>query len=80
MFLLLTINLFAFIFFRIDKFFAINNISRISEKTLLSLSFLGPFGAIIGMNLFRHKTKKLKFKSVYLFLLLHLLIIYYLKY
>ncbi|ACZ01909.1 DUF1294 domain-containing protein [Streptobacillus moniliformis] len=80
MFLLLTINLFAFIFFGIDKFFAINNISRISEKTLLSLSFLGPFGAIIGMNLFRHKTKKLKFKSVYLFLLLHLLIIYYLKY
>ncbi|WP_066901468.1 DUF1294 domain-containing protein [Streptobacillus notomytis] len=76
---LLTVNFLVFISFGIDKFLAIKNMVRIPEKTLLLLSLIGPFGAIIGMNFFRHKTKKLKFKSIYLFLILHLLVIYYLK-
>lgn len=47
----------------IDKSFAKNKKRRISEKTLLLLSFLfGGIGAMFGMVLFNHKTSKLKFR------------------
>ncbi|ADN36294.1 protein of unknown function DUF1294 [Methanolacinia petrolearia DSM 11571] len=45
------------------------------EKKLLLLSFLGPFGGAFGMKIFRHKTMKLKFKLVYVFLVLHVVVI-----
>lgn len=36
---------------------------RISENTLIIISILGgSIGSIIGMQLFRHKTKHIKFK------------------
>ena len=36
---------------------------RISENTLILISILGgSIGSIIGMQLFRHKTKHVKFK------------------
>ena len=47
----------------IDKYKAINNQWRISEKLLIGSAFLmGGLGAFLGMMLFRHKTKQLKFK------------------
>ena len=47
----------------IDKYKAIKNQWRISEKLLIGLAFLmGGLGAFFGMLLFRHKTKQLKFK------------------
>ena len=65
------INLCSFILMYIDKSKAINNEYRISEKQLFIISFIGGFiGIYIGMNLFRHKTKKISFKIVILLSLL----------
>ena len=59
---LLIINLIAFITFGVDKYKAIHNKWRISEATLITLSAIGGgFGALLGMKLFHHKTKKPKF-------------------
>lgn len=47
----------------IDKKKAIKKKWRISEQTLLSVSFIGgSLGAYLAMILFRHKTKHFKFK------------------
>jgi uncharacterized membrane protein YsdA (DUF1294 family) len=47
----------------IDKYKAIKNNYRISENTLLLISILGGgIGSLLGMILFHHKTKKLKFQ------------------
>lgn len=56
------INIICFIVYGIDKFLAKKNCFRISERCLFLFSlFGGALGAIIGMLLFRHKTKKFKF-------------------
>ena len=58
----LIINISTFIIYGIDKYLAIKNLYRISEKILLLLSILGgSIGALISMYLFHHKTKKAKF-------------------
>jgi uncharacterized membrane protein YsdA (DUF1294 family) len=44
---------------------------RIPEKILLLSAFFGPFGAYGAMKLLRHKTQKLKFSLVPVFLLVH---------
>ncbi|MBN2733799.1 MAG: DUF1294 domain-containing protein [Methanomicrobiaceae archaeon] len=69
------LNIIALLAFAIDKRKARKGKWRTPEKTLLILSLIGPFGAVFGMKLFRHKTMKLKFKLVYLFVILHLLAI-----
>lgn len=47
----------------IDKEKAKRHKWRISENTLIFISILGgSIGSIIGMQLFRHKTKHMKFK------------------
>jgi uncharacterized membrane protein YsdA (DUF1294 family) len=49
----------VFIVFGVDKFFAMKNMYRISEKNLLALAiFGGGLGALLGQRIFRHKTKK----------------------
>ena len=61
--IIIIINITSFLLMGIDKYFAIKNHWRISEKTLLLSSFLGGgIGALFGMFLFRHKTKKILFK------------------
>jgi uncharacterized membrane protein YsdA (DUF1294 family) len=65
----------AFLAFALDKRSAERNRLRISERFLLLSAAAGPFGALMGMKLFRHKTRKLKFYLVPAFLFLHLLII-----
>lgn len=74
----ISINLLTFIIFGFDKLLAIKNKRRISEKTLLLLSFIGGcFLEFIGMFLYRHKTKKIKFYLLnILFILCYVLIIY----
>lgn len=48
--------------FGIDKWKAQKDRYRIPEKTLLGVALLGgSIGAGIGMWLFRHKTRKMKF-------------------
>ena len=60
---ILFINIFSFTLMLIDKKKAIKKKRRISEQTLLSVSFIGgSLGAYLAMILFRHKTKHFKFK------------------
>ena len=55
-------NVIVFLTYGIDKLKAIKNGWRISEKALLMMAFfMGGVGAYLGMQTFRHKTKKLKF-------------------
>ena len=60
---LVFINLFSFFIYGIDKFLAIKHYYRISEFIILCFGFIGGvLGSILGMLVFRHKTKKIKFK------------------
>ena len=65
-------NLISFTIFYIDKRKAIKGKNRISENSLLLSAFL-------SMQIFRHKTTKLKFRIlVPLFFVMKVLILYYL--
>ena len=56
-------NIAVFLIYGIDKFFAIKKRSRIPENVLILTALLmGGVGAFAGMYLFRHKTRKLKFR------------------
>ncbi|MBO4319257.1 MAG: DUF1294 domain-containing protein [Treponema sp.] len=72
------ISLLAFIFYGVDKHKAANNKWRIPELTLFSFALLGgSIGALIGMKVFHHKTRKASFWFVnILFLVLHALVVY----
>ncbi len=60
---LVIINYIAFSLYHLDKARAIKGKRRISEKNLLTIvAFGGTLGAWIGMNKYRHKTKKRSFK------------------
>ncbi len=74
---LLLINIFSFVMYGIDKRRAVRGKWRIPEKTLLLTAFGGgSIGALAGMCLFHHKTRKLKFLIlVPLALVLHLFIL-----
>lgn len=59
---LIIINAAAFLFMLMDKQKARKNLWRIPERTLLAVAILGgSLGGVLGMQLFRHKTRKLKF-------------------
>ena len=61
------INIFSFIVCLVDKIDAIYDRYRVPEKVLLMLAFCGGcFGMALSMVLFHHKTRKMKFKLVYL--------------
>ena len=66
-FYLVFVNAFIFIVCCVDKVNACNGGVRIRESFLLSISFFGGcFGFLFGMYLFHHKTRKNKFKSIYI--------------
>ena len=74
---LIIINFFSFIICYIDKKQAIKNKYRVSELFLLNLCLVGGcFGFCLGMNLHHHKTKKIRFKLVYVYCLIWIIIIY----
>lgn len=55
-------NIIVFFMFGIDKRKALKNRWRISEKMLLTCAFaMGGIGSGLGMYIFRHKTKHMKF-------------------
>ena len=59
---LIIINLIGFFVMLIDKRKAKKGAWRISEQALFYITLLGGgFGTILGMYVFRHKTKKLRF-------------------
>lgn len=72
--LLAAVNLLAFVLYGVDKLKAKKGAWRIPEATLLLVAFLcGSLGALLGMEVFRHKTKHAKFRIlVPLFLILHI--------
>ena len=45
----------------VDKHFAVRGKWRISERVLMILGFFGGIGVWMGMYIFHHKTKKIKF-------------------
>jgi len=56
-------NIVTFALYGADKQKARKNKRRISEATLILCAFImGGAGALLGMSVFRHKTKHLKFK------------------
>ena len=62
--LFIAVNAVNFCLYGIDKRKAIKEKRRISEKTLLLWGVVAPFGGLIGMRCFRHKTKKFYFYLV----------------
>lgn len=67
-------NIIAFFMYGIDKLKAKHRRWRIPEATLLGIAAVGgSLGAFAGMQIFRHKTKHLRFQIlVPLFLILHI--------
>ena len=59
---LLLVNAAGFLLMLVDKIKAKRNLWRIPEATLMGVAAIGgSIGAIAGMNLFRHKTRHVKF-------------------
>ncbi|RXA16466.1 DUF1294 domain-containing protein [Methanosarcina sp. MSH10X1] len=70
------LNAASYILYGMDKFKAKQARWRISEQSLLIASLFGPIGALIGMQHFRHKTRKPMFKIlVPAFTGLHLMLV-----
>lgn len=56
-------SLTTFSFFGLDKLLALRSRRRVAERNLLGLAFLGgAVGGLLGMVLFRHKTRGLAFR------------------
>ncbi len=65
------INLIAFVQMAVDKRRAVKQRRRIPEAQLITPALLGGFpGTLLGMLLFRHKTKKRSFQLKLLFALM----------
>jgi uncharacterized membrane protein YsdA (DUF1294 family) len=75
---LVFINVVCFAIFGLDKRKAVKHQQRISEKTLLILTFFGgTIGAVMGMLIFRHKISKKSFLLKWgLVVLIQIVIIY----
>ena len=73
------INIVTFFFFAIDKYRAVRNKSRIRIVTLLGMAFAGgTAGALPGIYLLRHKTKKNYFTvGVPLMMVMQVLALFY---
>ena len=74
-------NVTTFLLFGLDKRKAIKKQWRISEKTLIGASFaMGAVGSLIGMKLFKHKTKHKKFVILLpIAVLVNLVVIYLIR-
>lgn len=75
---LLLINVFTLTLFGYDKDMAEKKKKRVSEKTLLTFTFLGgTLGALIGMRMYKHKTSKTSFQIKFLLTVIAQFFIYY---
>ena len=77
MYYLIVINIAAWIMYGLDKWKAKSGARRISERALLLVALAGgSVGALAGMILFRHKTRKAKFVvGVPVMLVIHCVIV-----
>lgn len=75
---LLVVNVITFLLYGLDKWKAKRDAYRISESTLLCAAVLfSSYGALLGMYVFHHKTKKIKFLvCIPVLLILHTFLIY----
>lgn len=78
----LVYNLFVFTLYGLDKHYAKANKWRIPEKVLLgTATIMGGLGAFLGMRVFHHKTKHIRFKIIVpLVFLVQLVLIGYIFY
>ncbi len=76
---LITINFIAFFAMMIDKHKARKKKYRTPEAVLITLAVIGgSIGAILGMDLFRHKTKHKKFSiGLPVILFIHIILVIY---
>ncbi len=74
---LIAVNVIAWIAYGLDKWKARRGKWRIPERTLLIIALIGgSVGALAGMLMFRHKTKKAKFViSIPVMLVVHCVIV-----
>lgn len=72
------INIVTFVVFLTDKIYAKRQMWRVPERTLMFLALIGgSVGALMAMQIFRHKTKHTKFMvGIPLILSLQLLLLY----
>lgn len=77
---LLLINALTFLIMLLDKHRARKNLWRIPETTLLALCAIGgSLGGVTAMQLFRHKTRHLRFSiGIPVMLLAHIFLLAYL--
>ena len=78
---LFVVNIVGFFAMGIDKAKAKKKAWRIQEKTLLMIAVLGgAIGVWLGMEIFRHKTKHLRFKyGVPLIFIIEVIVWFYLS-
>lgn len=63
----LSVNVLTMIIYGVDKWAAHKAKRRIPESTLLVFGFVGGWpGAIIGQQIYRHKTQKQPFKTYFI--------------
>lgn len=76
---IIIINIISFFIMLYDKKQAIYHNFRISEKTIFIISLLlGGIGTYVGMYVFRHKTKHLKFKiGIPIVIILNIISVFY---
>ena len=64
---IIIINVVTFLVYGYDKYQARKNGHRIAEKTLHIMALMGGSGgAFLGQILFRHKTRKWKFRAIFI--------------
>ena len=80
-YILIIINVLTFLVYGIDKWKAKQGSWRISEATLLILAVIGgSIGALLGMQVWHHKTMHKKFKyGLPLILLAQIALIYFIE-
>jgi hypothetical protein len=79
--LILVIEITVFAVYGIDKLKAKNGSFRIPEATLIAAAFIGPAGALLGMYIWHHKTRKPKFFiTVPLFLIMRIALVVFIFY
>jgi uncharacterized membrane protein YsdA (DUF1294 family) len=66
------INFIVFFLYAYDKYTVRTDGWRLPERLLISAALFGPFGAYAAMHLFHHKTRKMKFYLVPVFMVIHI--------
>ncbi len=77
---LIIVNALGFVLMLVDKYKAQNNLWRIPEVTLMTVSAIGgSFGSYAGMKVCRHKTRHPKFSvGIPIMMAIHAVILWYL--